>query len=56
MKTYIVMIFYHQSHICKILARELLSKTILANQLAGFFKIVYLEKEVNDVFLFLAFR
>ena len=41
------MIFNHQSHTGKILVLDLWAKIQSANQIAGFFKMQYLKKEMN---------
>ena len=51
----LLFIFHHQSNIWqtgKILVLELLAKILSANQIAGFFKILCLKKEMNDEVLF----
>ena len=47
-----MLIFYLQSHIWPILVLVLWAKMLSANQIARFFKMWYLKKEVNDIVYF----
>ena len=44
--------FHHQSHIWQNSGSRFMGQNAVASQIAGFFKILYLMKEVNDELYF----
>ena len=46
-KQILLLKFHHQSHIWQSISSWVMSKMLLANQIASFFKMYYFKKEVN---------
>ena len=49
-----MLIFHHQSHIWQNSGFRAMAKMLSANQLAGFFKFLYLKKVNDEVYFWLA--